>query len=40
MKVCRLFVTILKNEDGFSAVEYGIMTALMVIAVEQFGTKF
>lgn len=34
-----IFVRLLKNEDGFTAVEYGIMTGLVLIAVEQLATK-
>jgi len=38
--MCELFARLLKNADGFTAVEYGILTGLMVIAVEQLTTKF
>jgi len=31
----RTIIRLLKNEDGFTAVEYGIMAGLVVIAVEQ-----
>jgi Flp pilus assembly pilin Flp len=35
----RVFITLLSNEGGFTAVEYGIMIGLVVIAVEQLATK-
>jgi len=34
-----VFIRVLKNEDGFTAVEYGIMTGLALIAVEQLALK-
>jgi len=39
ISMCELFARLLKNEDGFTAVEYGILTGLTVIAVEQLTTK-
>jgi Flp pilus assembly pilin Flp len=30
---------LLKNEDGLTTVEYGLIAALMLIAVEQMATR-
>ncbi len=35
-----IFIRLLKNEDGFTATEYGLMAALTLIAVEQLAKKF
>ena len=35
----RVLLSILKNESRFTAVEYGIMVALTVVAAEQMAMK-
>ena len=34
-----VIVRLLKNEDGLTTVEYGLIAALILIAVEQMATR-
>jgi Flp pilus assembly pilin Flp len=35
-----IFIRLLRKEDGFTPTEYGLMAALILIAVEQMAAKF
>jgi Flp pilus assembly pilin Flp len=34
-----VFFRLLKNHDGFTATEYGVIAAMIVIAVEQLASR-
>ena len=34
-----VFIRLLKNQDGFTATEYGVMAAMIVIVVEQLASR-
>jgi Flp pilus assembly pilin Flp len=36
----RVFMAILKNQDGFMAIEYGLIAAFTLVIVSQFASKF
>jgi Flp pilus assembly pilin Flp len=35
-----VFVEILKNQDGFTAIEYGLIAAFTLVIVSQLASKF
>jgi Flp pilus assembly pilin Flp len=35
-----VFITILKNEDGFTAIEYGLIAAMVLVLASQLVSQF
>jgi Flp pilus assembly pilin Flp len=35
-----VFITILKNEDGFTAIEYGLIAAMVMVLASQVVSQF
>jgi Flp pilus assembly pilin Flp len=35
-----VFITILKNEDGFTAIEYGLIAAMVLVLASQVVSQF
>jgi Flp pilus assembly pilin Flp len=35
-----VFMALLKNQDGFTAIEYGLIAAFTLVLVSQFASKF